>query len=115
MTVLTFGESLLRLSPPEHQRFVQADRFDAEFGGSEANVAVALSRYGMYSRFVTKLPENPLGQAAINYLRRYGVDTEAIVRGGGSDGEILSGDWGGAAWVDGALRPGGCSHHYPDS
>ena len=82
MTVLTFGESLLRLSPPEHQRFVQADRFDAEFGGSEANVAVALSRYGMDSRFVTKLPENPLGQAAINYLRRYGVDTEAIVRGG---------------------------------
>jgi len=89
MTVLTFGESLLRLSPPEHQRFVQADRFDAEFGGSEANVAVALSRYGMDSRFVTKLPENPLGQAAINYLRRYGVDTEAIVRGGARMGKYF--------------------------
>lgn len=89
MTVLTFGESLLRLSSPGHQRFVQADRFDAEFGGSEANVAVALSRYGVDSGFVTKLPKNPLGQAAVNYLRRYGVDTGPIVRGGARMGKYF--------------------------
>jgi len=82
MTVLTLGEILLRLSPPGHQRFVQADRFDVQYGGSEANVAVALSRYGLDSAFVTKLPSHPIGQAAVNHLRRYGVDTSFIKRGG---------------------------------
>lgn len=82
MTVLTLGELLLRLSPPGHRRFVQADRFDAEYGGSEANVAVALSTYGVESAFATKLPEHALGQAALNHLRRYGVGTAPIVRGG---------------------------------
>lgn len=82
MSVLTLGEILLRLSPPGHQRFVQADRFDVHYGGSEANVAVALSTYGVDSLYVTKLPTHPIGQAAINHLRRYGVRTSSIVRGG---------------------------------
>ncbi|MFB6272032.1 MAG: PfkB family carbohydrate kinase [Salinibacter sp.] len=82
MTVLTLGEILLRLSPPGHQRFVQADRFDVQYGGSEANVAVALSRYDLDSTFVTKLPSHPIGQAAVNHLRRHGVDTSFITRGG---------------------------------
>ena len=82
MTVLTLGEILLRLSPPGHQRLVQTDRFDVQYGGSEANVAVALSTYGVDSIYVTKLPPHPIGQAAVNHLRRYGVRTSSIVRGG---------------------------------
>lgn len=82
MTVLTLGELLLRLSPTGNERFVQADRFSARYGGSEANVAVALVTYGVDSTFATKLPSNPLGQAAVNHLRRYGVDTSFIERGG---------------------------------
>jgi 2-dehydro-3-deoxygluconokinase len=82
MTVLTLGEILLRLSPPGHQRFVQADRFDAAYGGSEANVAVSLATYGIESAFVTRLPRHPIGQAAVNHLQRYGVETSFIERGG---------------------------------
>lgn len=82
MSVLTLGEILLRLSPPGHQRFVQADRLDVHYGGSEANVAVALSTYGVDNLYVTKLPAHPVGQAAVNHLRRYGVHTSSIVRGG---------------------------------
>jgi 2-dehydro-3-deoxygluconokinase len=89
MTVLTLGELLLRLSPPGHQRFVQADRFDAEYGGSEANVAVALAQYGVESGFATKLPEHALGQAAVNHLRRYGVSTAPLVRGGSRLGKYF--------------------------
>lgn len=89
MTVLTLGELLLRLSPPGHQRLVQANRFDVEYGGSEANVAVALARYGVESAFATKLPEHALGQAAVNHLRRYGVDTTPIVRGGDRIGKYF--------------------------
>jgi 2-dehydro-3-deoxygluconokinase len=77
--VLTLGEILLRLSPPGHERFVQAERFEAEYGGSEANVAVALSRWGLESAFATKLPGNALGEAAAGHLRRYGVDTAPVV------------------------------------
>jgi len=80
--VVTLGEIMLRLSTPEHQRFVQADRFEVNYGGGEANVAVALCNYGLQGTFVTKIPENAIGQAAINQLRRYGVDTQYIVRGG---------------------------------
>lgn len=82
MSVLTLGELMLRLSPPDHQRFVQTDRLDVEFGGSEANVAVALATSGVETAFVTKLPAHELGQAAVNHLRRYGVDIAPIVRGG---------------------------------
>ena len=80
--VITFGEIMLRLSPPNFKRFVQADSYDVSFGGAEANVAVSLANYGIESYFVTKLPENEIGQAAIDNLRRFGVGTSHIVRGG---------------------------------
>jgi 2-dehydro-3-deoxygluconokinase len=80
--IVCFGEIMLRLMPPGFQRFVQADSFEATYGGGEANVAVSLANFGAQAAFVTKLPENPLGQAALNALRRYGVDTSGIVRGG---------------------------------
>ena len=80
--VVTFGEIMLRLAPEGYLRFVQADKFTAVYGGGEANVAVSLSNYGMDAAFVTKLPKNPIGDAAINALRQFGVDTKKIVRGG---------------------------------
>jgi len=82
MQVLTLGEILLRLSPPGHERFVQASRFEAEYGGSEANVAAALAQWGIESAFATKLPDNALGEAAAGHLRRYGVSTAPIAWGG---------------------------------
>jgi len=89
MQVLTLGEILLRLSPPGHERFVQADRFEAEYGGSEANVAVALAQWGVESAFATKLPDNALGEAALGHLRRYGVDTAPIAWGGNRLGKYF--------------------------
>lgn len=80
--VVTLGEIMLRLSTPDYKRFVQADTFDVTYGGGEANVAVAITNYGLNGVFVSKVPENPIGQAAINHLRRYGVDTQFIARGG---------------------------------
>src|SRR5436189_5854489 len=80
--VVTLGEIMLRLSTPDYERFVQADSFDITYGGGEANVAVALSNYGLNGVFVTKVPDNAIGQAAINHIRRYGVDTQYIARGG---------------------------------
>jgi 2-dehydro-3-deoxygluconokinase len=80
--VVTLGEIMLRLSTPGFERFVQADSFDVTYGGGEANVAVAVSNYGLNGVFVTKVPENAIGQAAINHIRRYGVDTQFIARGG---------------------------------
>ena len=80
--VVTFGEIMLRLAPEGYYRFVQADRFGVTYGGGEANVAVSLANYGLDVKYVTKLPKNELGQAAVNALRRYGVDTGDIVRGG---------------------------------
>lgn len=80
--VVTFGEIMLRLSPPEHQRFTQANNFEIVYGGGEANVALSAANYGLDAAFVTKLPENPIGDAAINEMRRYGVDTDFIARGG---------------------------------
>ncbi len=80
--VVTLGEIMLRLSTPGHSRFVQADRFDVNYGGGEANVAVALCNYGLNGVFVSKIPDNPIGQAAINSMRRFGVDTQFISRGG---------------------------------
>lgn len=73
---------MLRLAPEGYLRFVQADSFEATFGGGEANVAVALANFGMEVSFVTKLPKHEIGQAAVNSLRKYGVGTENIVRGG---------------------------------
>jgi 2-dehydro-3-deoxygluconokinase len=80
--VVTLGEIMLRLSTPDFKRMVQADSFDVTYGGGEANVAAALCNYGLNGTFVTKVPDNPMGQSAINHLRRYGVDTQFIVRGG---------------------------------
>ncbi len=81
-TVVTFGEIMLRLSPPGYQRFVQATSFDAVYGGGEANVAVSLANYGCEAHFVTKVPSHEIGQCAINALRALGVHTEFIARGG---------------------------------
>lgn len=80
--VVTFGEIMLRLSTPRNQRFIQAESFDVTYGGAEANVAVSLANYGLDAYLVTKLPDNPIGQAALNHLRRYGVHTDYILRGG---------------------------------
>jgi 2-dehydro-3-deoxygluconokinase len=80
--VVTMGEIMLRLSTPGFSRFVQAQSFDVNYGGGEANVAVSLANYGLDSYFVSKLPSNEIGQSAINSLRRYGVRTDYVVRGG---------------------------------
>ena len=82
MKVVTLGEIMLRLSTPGFQRFVQAQAFDVTYGGGEANVAVALANYGLDSHFVSKLPTHEIGQAALNHLRRFGVGTDYVVRGG---------------------------------
>ncbi len=84
--VVTFGEIMLRLSPPGHQRFSQARSFEIVYGGGESNVAVSLSHYGFETQFVTRLPSNDIAQAAINYLRQYGVRTDNIVFGGDRTG-----------------------------
>ena len=80
--VVTFGELMLRLAPENYLRFIQSDKFEATFGGAEANVAVSLANYGVDVAFVTKLPMHEIGQMAVNSLRKYGVDTSKIVRGG---------------------------------
>ena len=82
MKVVTFGEIMLRLAPEGYLRFTQADKFGVVYGGGEANVSVSIANYGLDSAFVTKLPAHEIGQSAINALRRYGVDTSMIVRGG---------------------------------
>lgn len=82
MKVVTFGEIMLRLEPEGYYRFVQVDRMTSTFGGAEANVAVSLANFGFDSYYVTKLPEHEIGQSAVNYLRRFGVNTKYIVRGG---------------------------------
>ena len=80
--VITFGEIMLRLAPEGYYRFVQANSFGATYGGGEANVAVSLANFGIDTAFVTKLPAHEIGQAAVNELRKFGVDTSRIVRGG---------------------------------
>lgn len=80
--VVTFGEIMLRLTPPGLRRFSQANSFDVIYGGGESNVAVTLANYGVPSTFVTRLPNNDIGQCALMELRKRGVDTSQIVRGG---------------------------------
>ena len=82
MKVVTFGEIMLRLAPEGYNRFMQANKYLATYGGAEANVAVSLANYGVPVDFVTKLPAHDIGQLAINQLRFFGVGTEKIVRGG---------------------------------
>ncbi len=80
--VITFGELMLRLAPKGYTRFVQAENYQATYGGGEANVAVSLANFGLDASFVTKLPANEIGQAGVNSLRKFGVDTTSIARGG---------------------------------
>lgn len=80
--VVCFGEIMLRLQPPGYQRFEQASQFEVVYGGGEANVAVSLANYGEEGVFVTKVPNNAIGQAAINEMRRYGVNTTYMIKGG---------------------------------
>lgn len=78
--VICFGELMLRLSAPGYERLLQSPRFDADFGGAEANVAVGLSLWGVDASFATVLPTNSFGDAAVNRLARFGVDTKHICR-----------------------------------
>ena len=80
--VVTLGEIMMRLTTPDFKRFVQSDSFDVTYGGGEANVATALCNYGLNGVFVSKVPDTAIGQSAINHLRRYGVDTQYMARGG---------------------------------
>ena len=82
MKVITFGEIMMRLAPQGYDRFVQSNKLDMTFGGGEANVCVSLANYGVDAGFVTKVPEHDIGQCVVNELRRYGVDTTYIARGG---------------------------------
>ena len=86
MKILTFGEIMLRLKAPEHERFFQSPMLEATFGGGEANVAVSLANYGMDAEFLTVLPQNDIANACIRELRYFGVDTKKIVRGNGQMG-----------------------------
>src|SRR5690606_36233262 len=80
--VVTLGEIMMRLTTPGYQRFVQSESFDVTYGGGEANVATALCNYGLNGVFVSKVPDTAIGQSAINHLRRYGVNTQHVARGG---------------------------------
>ena len=80
--VMTFGEIMLRLVPPDGHRLLQTNQLEATFGGGEANVAVSLANYGVQTTYLTCLPNNPVGQAAINSLRYFGVDTSRVLRSG---------------------------------
>lgn len=80
--VVTMGEIMLRLSTPNHEKFIQADEFDVCYGGGEANVAVSLANYGHDAAFVTKVPENPIGECAVAALRKHNVNTSYIAKGG---------------------------------
>ena len=79
---ITFGEVMLRLSPPGYQRFTQARSYDVTYGGGEANVAASLANYGLPVDFVSRIPENDIGEACIAFLRKHGVGVEKIARGG---------------------------------
>ena len=80
--IITIGEIMLRLSSQGNSRFIQSDSFDVNYGGGEANVAVSLQNYGNEAFFVSKVPEHEIGQAAVNSLRRFGVHTRYVSRGG---------------------------------
>ena len=86
MKVLTFGEIMLRLRAPGHERFFQSNMMEATFGGGEANVAVSLANYGMDAQYCTVLPDNAIGDECIKELRRFGVDVSKVQRGPGRMG-----------------------------
>lgn len=80
--VICFGEIMLRLAPPGYLRFEQSAAFEVVYGGGEANVCVALANFGVDAGFVTRIPDNPIGQAALNEMRKFGVDTRWMMKGG---------------------------------
>lgn len=80
--IITFGEIMLRLATPDHLRFTQASSFIATFGGGEANVAVSLANFGLHAEFVTRLPDNDLGESVLMDLRKHNVGTNYIIKGG---------------------------------
>ena len=80
--VITFGELMLRLSPENNERIIQAHSYEAVYGGGEANTAVSLANFGVDTSYVTKLPAHTIGQSGVNALRQFGVGVEHIVRGG---------------------------------
>ena len=86
MKVLTFGEIMLRLRAPDHERFFQSNMMEATFGGGEANVAVSLANYGMDAQYCTVLPDNAIGDECVKELRRFGVDVSKVQRGPGRMG-----------------------------
>ena len=81
-TVVTFGEIMLRLSPPGFERFFQSPLLSAIFGGGEANVAASLAHFGLASRYVTRLQKHAIGESALRALRAEGIDTTHVLRGG---------------------------------
>lgn len=80
--IVTFGEIMMRLNPEGYRRFVQAEKLETSYAGGEANVAVSLANYRMDAVFVSKVPEHEIGQCAVNALRKFGVNTSHVVRGG---------------------------------
>ena len=80
--MIAFGDLLLRLNPPGAQRFVQASEFEVRFTGAEANTAVMLSNFGVRTYAVSRVPDNEIGSACLGYLRRFGIDTDHVARGG---------------------------------
>lgn len=80
--IVTFGEIMLRLSKPEHRRLFQGSTFQGDYGGSEANVAVSLAQLGDHVEYVTSVPRNAMGDAALMHLREFGLDTSHVIRGG---------------------------------
>ena len=80
--VVTFGEIMMRLNPEGYRRFQQAQRFEVSYAGGEANVAVSLANFGLDAYYVSKVPDTEIGQCAINELRRFGVQTKYVKRGG---------------------------------
>ncbi len=80
--IVTMGETMLRLSTPNNEKFIQADEFDVCYGGGEANVAVSLANYGHDTEFVSKVPANPIGECAVAALRKMNVGTKFVARGG---------------------------------
>jgi 2-dehydro-3-deoxygluconokinase len=80
--ILCFGEVMLRLTPPDHQRIIQTRTFDLVYGGSEANVAVSLARMGLQTSYITRVPDNDLGQGALSALRQHNVDVSTTITGG---------------------------------
>ena len=105
MKIVTLGEIMLRLSTPGNTRFVQSDSFDVVYGGGEANVAVSCANYGHEAYFVSKLPKHEIGQSAVNALRKYGVRTDFIARGGDRVGIYYLETGRFDASLEGDLRP----------